>query len=184
MSSRYVHALRDGDRMNVFIDTAAGFHLQDDVTQPMIFISAGTGFAPMRAFLWERLAMKRTGTSLGQAALFNGIRSRRLDYIYHEEIEAFAAQGVLDHVHIGASREQADRRDYVQDLIRQEGALVWRLVADGACIYVCGSRHVREAVRAALVDVLAEHGSLERARAEEYLLELEENARYRPDLWS
>jgi NADPH-ferrihemoprotein reductase len=184
MSSHYVHALRAGDRLNVFIDAAAGFHLQDDVTQPMIFISAGTGFAPMRAFLWDRLAMKRAGIQLGEAALFNGIRSRRLDYIYREEIEEFAAQGVLDHVRIAASREQPARREYVQDLIRQEGALVWRLVAAGSCVYICGRRPLRDAVRAAFVDVIVEHGSQDQESAEDYLHELETTARYRPDLWS
>lgn len=66
----------------------------------MIFVSAGTGFAPMRAFLWERLAMKQAGASLAEAALFNGIRSSGLDYIYRDEIERFAAEGVLDHVHV------------------------------------------------------------------------------------
>jgi sulfite reductase alpha subunit-like flavoprotein len=183
MSSHYVHTLREGDRLNVFIDSAAGFRLQDDVTKPMIFVSAGTGFAPMRAFLWERLAMKQGETSLGEAALFNGIRSRSLDYIYREEIDEFVAGGVLDHVHIAASRDQPGRRDYVQDLIRQHGALAWRLVSAGAHVYVCGARAVRDAVRTAFADVIAEHGSLERESAEQYMRELETTSRYRPDLW-
>jgi serine/threonine protein kinase len=59
----------DGDRLNVFVDNAARFHLQEDATKPMIFVSAGTGFAPMRALLWERLAMKRAGVPLAEAAL-------------------------------------------------------------------------------------------------------------------
>jgi sulfite reductase alpha subunit-like flavoprotein len=183
LSSHYVHALRDGDRLNVFVDAAAGFHLQEDLTKPMIFVSAGTGFAPMRAFLWERLAMKQADMSLGEAALFNGIRSRHLDYIYRQEIDEFVAVGVLDHVHIAASREQPGRREYVQDLIRQHGALAWRLIGAGAYVYVCGSRPVRDAVRTAFVDVIAEHGSLERESARAYLNELETTARYRPDLW-
>jgi sulfite reductase alpha subunit-like flavoprotein len=35
------------------------FHLKEDPSKPRIFISAGTGHAPMRAFLWELLAMQR-----------------------------------------------------------------------------------------------------------------------------
>ena len=98
ITSHYLHALREGDRLNVFLESADGFHLQEDVTKPMIFVSVGTGFAPMRAFLWERLAMKRAGVSLAEAALFNGIRSSSLDYIYRDEIERFADEGVLNHV--------------------------------------------------------------------------------------
>src|SRR5216683_2959818 len=183
MSSQYLHVLREGDRLNVFHDSADGFHLQEDLTKPMIFVSAGTGFAPMRAFLWERLAMKHAGHSLAEAALFNGIRSSSLDYIYRDEIERFTAEGVLTHVHVATSRERPSCHDYVQDRIREHGALAWRLLAADGYIYVCGSQPMRAAVRAAFVDIVAEHGSLPRVRAEAYLDELESTARYRPDLW-
>ena len=183
MSSHYMHTLRQGDRLNVFIDSADGFRLQQDMTKPMIFVSAGTGLAPMRAFLWERLAMKRAGVSLAEAALFNGIRSSSQDYIYRDEIGRFAAEGVLNHVHVATSRERPGRRDYVQDRIRAQGALVWRLLAAGGYVYVCGSQPMREAVRDAFADVIAEHGALPRERAGAYLDQLETTARYRPDLW-
>jgi cytochrome P450 / NADPH-cytochrome P450 reductase len=183
MSSHYVHTLREGDRLNVFLDSADGFHLQEDMTKPMIFVSAGTGFAPMRAFLWERLAATQAGVSLAEAALFNGIRSTSLDYIYRDEIERFAGQGVLNHVHIATSREQPGRRPYVQDRIREQGALIWRLLAADGYVYVCGSQPVRAAVRAAFADVAAEYGSLTREHAKAYIDELETTARYRPDLW-
>jgi cytochrome P450 / NADPH-cytochrome P450 reductase len=143
MSAYYLHTIRDGDRLNVFHNSADGFHLQEDATKPMIFVSAGTGFASMRAFLWERVAMKRDGTQLAEAALFNGIRSASLDYIYRDEIERFVAEGVLDHVHLATSREPPGCHDYVQDRIREQGALVWRLLAAGSYVYVCGAGHVR-----------------------------------------
>jgi cytochrome P450/NADPH-cytochrome P450 reductase len=184
MSAHYVHGLREGDRINVFVESADGFHLQDDVTKPMIFVSAGTGFAPMRAFLWERLALKRQGVALAEAALFNGIRSRGLDYIYGEEIERFVAERVLDHVYLATSRERVDRREYVQDRLREQGALVWRLLDAGGYVYVCGSQAMRDGAREAFVDVVTEYGRMPREHAEAFLEQLEttEN-RYRPDLW-
>jgi sulfite reductase alpha subunit-like flavoprotein len=182
MSARYVHTLREGDRVNVFLESADGFHLQEDVTKPMIFVSAGTGFAPMRAFLWERLALKHDGVPLAEAALFNGIRSRRLDYIYRDEIERFAAVGVLDHAHIVTSR--AGARDYVQDRLRKHGGLVWRLLEEGGYVYVCGSQPMRDAVREAFVGIAATHGPMPREHAEAFVAELEATERrYRPDLW-
>jgi sulfite reductase alpha subunit-like flavoprotein len=183
MSSHYLHALREGDRLNVFVDSAARFHLQEDVTKPMIFVSAGTGLAPMRAFLWERLALKRTGARLAEAALFSGIRSTSLDYIYRDEIQQFTADGVLDHVHIATSRERLGRCDYVQDRIREHGALIWRLLDAGGYVYICGSQPMRQAVRAAFAGIINEHGSLPPEHAEAYLHDLEITARYRPDLW-
>jgi sulfite reductase (NADPH) flavoprotein alpha-component len=91
---------------------------------------------------------------------------------------------VLDHVHIAASRERPDRRDYVQNHLREQGALVWRLLAAGGYVYICGSQPMRQAVRDAFVDVAADHGPLPREHAEAYLAELETTARYRPDLWT
>jgi cytochrome P450 / NADPH-cytochrome P450 reductase len=184
MSAHYVHTLREGDRMNVFLESADGFHLQEDVSKPMIFVSAGTGFAPMRAFLWERLALKDEGVALAEAALFNGIRSPELDYIYRDEIERFAADGVLDHVHLVASRVRPDRREYVQDRLREHGELVWRLLEAGGYVYVCGSKPMRDGVREAFVDIVTEHGQMPREHAEAFMEELETTTtRYRPDLW-
>ncbi len=88
MSSHYLHTLREGDRMNVFLDPSGGFDLQEDPAKPMIFVSAGTGFAPMRAFLWERLALRQAGAGLGEAVLFTGIRSSGQDFIYRDEVRA------------------------------------------------------------------------------------------------
>jgi cytochrome P450 / NADPH-cytochrome P450 reductase len=183
MGSHYLHTLRQGDRLNVFLDRADGFQLQQDMTKPMIFVSAGTGLVPMRAFLWERLAMKRAGIALAEAALFNGIRSSRQDYIYRDEIGRFAAEGVLNHVHVATSRERPEAREYVQDQIRAQGALVWRLLEAGGYVYVCGAQPMRDAVRAAFTDVVAEHGAMPREHAEAYLDQLDTTARYRPDLW-
>jgi cytochrome P450/NADPH-cytochrome P450 reductase len=184
MCADYVHGLREGDRLNAFLDSADGFHLQEEVGKPMIFVSAGTGFAPMLAFLWERLALRQAGAELGEAALFNGIRSRSLDYIYRDEIERFAAEGVLDHVHVAASREEPGPREYVQDRLREQGELIWRLLDAGGYVYVCGSQAMREGVRAAFVDIVAEHGSMPAEHAEAWLAELETaEHRYRPDLW-
>ncbi|MHB8684359.1 MAG: cytochrome P450 [Dehalococcoidia bacterium] len=184
MSSHYVHSLREGDRLNVFLDRAEGFHLQEDVSKPMIFVSAGTGYAPMRAFLWERLGMKREGVAVGPAVLFNGIRASALDYIYRDEIEMFVEEKVLDELQVAMSREVPGRRDYVQDRIVDQAALLWKLVEQGAYIYVCGSQAMRDDVRTAFVRVFVDAGRMTPEEANTYIQHLEttEN-RYRPDVW-
>ena len=184
MSSHYVHTLREGDRMNVFLDRAEGFHLQNDVTRPMIFVSAGTGYAPMRAFIWERLALKDAGQALGPAVLFNGIRSSKLDYIYREEIEQAVAAGVLDAVHVAMSREVPGTRDYVQDRIVGQAAAIWPMLEDGGFVYICGSQSMRDQVRAAFVEAIAVGAGMSADDAEAYLVAMETTEdRYRPDVW-
>ena len=183
MSSHYLHTLREGDAVNVFFDDAAGFRLQDDPAKPMIFVSAGTGFAPMRAFLWQRQALRDSGAALGEAVLFNGIRERGVDDIYRDEIDQFAADGLLDEVHLVASREQPGTREHVQDRIRAQGVLMNGLLAEGGYVYVCGSQPMRDGVRAAFADVLTEHRPMPRPDAVAYLDALEADGHYRPDLW-
>jgi sulfite reductase alpha subunit-like flavoprotein len=85
-------------------------------------------------------------------------------------------------VYVATSRE--GRRVYVQDRLRGEGALVWRLLEAGAYVYVCGSQPMREGVREAFVDIVGDHGEMTRAGAEAWLQDLETtHKRYRPDLW-
>lgn len=88
---------------------------------------------------------------------------------------------MLDHVAIATSRERPSQ--YVQDRVREQGALVWRLLSAGGYVYVCGSQLMRDAVRAAFVDVAAAHGTLPRQEAEARVDELFLTTRYRPDLW-
>jgi sulfite reductase alpha subunit-like flavoprotein len=137
----------------------------------------------MRAFLWERLALARAGITLGEAALFDGIRALGLDDIYHDELEQFVADGILDHLHVATSRGPGGR-EYVQDRIRAQSELVWRLLDAGGYVYVCGSQPMRDGVRAAFVDVIAHHRGIPHEHAEAQLDELETGEhRYRPDLW-
>jgi sulfite reductase alpha subunit-like flavoprotein len=122
--------------------------------------------------------------ALGEAVLFDGIRSRDLDFIYGDEVEQFVADGVVYHLHLACSRGSAAIREYVQDAIRADGALVWRLLEAGAYVYVCGSLPMRNGAKGAFVDVVAEYGKMPREHAEAYVDELEmQQNRYRPDLW-
>jgi cytochrome P450/NADPH-cytochrome P450 reductase len=104
LCSHYLHAVPQAGTLDIFLDKAEGFGIQDDLAAPMIMVSAGTGFAPMRAFLFERLARRRLGAALGPALVFNGIRSPAADLLYGEELAMFEAQGVLDGVHLAISR--------------------------------------------------------------------------------
>jgi sulfite reductase alpha subunit-like flavoprotein len=61
---------------------------------------------------------------------------------------------------------------------------VWRLLSAGGYVYVCGAQPMRDAVRAAFVDVLADRGRMPHEKAEALMADLEDAGRYRPDLWA
>ena len=141
VASTYLASRRPGDRISCFVrPTRAGFRLPTDPSTPVIMVAAGTGIAPMRAFLQERAAMIPTGqVKLGPCILFFGCRHPDEDFIYKNELRAWEEEGVVK-VYTAFSRlEGCEKGKYVQDEIwerREEVAKLWR---EGGKILVCGS---------------------------------------------
>jgi NADPH-ferrihemoprotein reductase len=61
------------------------FRLPADVTRPAIMVGPGTGVAPFRGFIRERMKQKESGLAVGKVILFFGCRSRDDDFVYQEE---------------------------------------------------------------------------------------------------
>src|SRR5207302_6871292 len=147
---------RAGETIHATIrETKAGFRLPDDPTVPIIMVGPGTGLAPFRGFLQERAALRANGASLGPAMLFFGCRHPDQDYLYADELQAFAADGVTE-LHTAFSRGDGPKT-YVQHLVAAQKEKVWNLIERGAIIYVCGDGGKMEPdVKAALVAIYRE----------------------------
>jgi len=168
-----------GDRVDVRLVPNPGFALPDDHAVPVIMVGPGTGVAPFRGFLADRAARRAPGRNW----LFFGDRNRASDYLYEAELEAWRADGHLADLHLAFSRDQPERC-YVQDHLRTHGAEVYRWLQDGARLYVCGDRKAMAAdVERTLVEVVAEHGGMTQAQAEQYLAELKADGRYQQDVY-
>src|SRR5712672_4479689 len=114
--SNYLAGRRVGDTVHATVrETKAGFRLPDDSALPIIMIGPGTGLAPFRGFLQERAALKAKGASLGPAMLFFGCRHPDQDFLYADELKAFAADGIVE-LHVAFSRA-GETKAYVQHLI-------------------------------------------------------------------
>ncbi len=117
-------------------DSKSGFHLPDDPAVPVIMIGPGTGLAPFRGFLQERAAQRSEGKALGRALLFFGCRHPDQDYLYREELEQFAADGIVE-LHVAFSRVGPEKM-YVQQRIVEQADAVWSMLEAGGVMYVCG----------------------------------------------
>jgi sulfite reductase (NADPH) flavoprotein alpha-component len=179
VASGYLAACTEADAtIPVYVQSNDHFHLPDDDV-PILMIGAGTGVAPYRAFMQEREVRGASGRSW----LFFGERNFRSDFLYQVEWQELLKNGALSRLDLAFSRDAAPKT-YVQDRLRRQGRDVYAWLEEGAYLYVCGdSAHMAPDVHAALTDIVAEHGGLDRDEAGAYLSALQRDRRYRLDVY-
>ena len=151
----------------------------EDGSVDCIMVGPGTGIAPFRAFLQDRVASGATGRNW----LFFGDQKRASDFLYEDEWRQYLERGQLTRLDTAFSRDQA-HKIYVQDRMRENGAELWAWLQGGACFYVCGdAKRMAKDVDAALLDVLGRHGGMDATRAAEYVKELKKAKRYQRDVY-
>jgi cytochrome P450/NADPH-cytochrome P450 reductase len=182
--SNYLAGRRAGDTVHATVrETKAGFRLPDDASVPIIMIGPGTGLAPFRGFLQERADRKTKGASLGAGMLFFGCRHPEQDYLYADELKAFAADGVTE-LHTAFSRADG-AKTYVQHLVAAQKDRVWNLIEKGAIIYVCGDGGKMEPdVKAALVSIYRERSGANADAGQRWIDDLGTKKRYELDVWA
>jgi cytochrome P450/NADPH-cytochrome P450 reductase len=159
------------------------FHPPENPHTAMIMVGAGTGVAPFRGFLQERAALKAKGAPVGESLLFFGCRDPLQDYIFQQELGEFESQGIVK-VYMGFSRVPGQEKKYVQDTIREQSDEVWRLLGNGAIVFVCGeANRMAPAVRAAFMDVFRSKTNASELDAQAWLSGLKESKRYLEDIW-
>ena len=196
--TRYLAHLPTGTKLRVGLQRGGLAITKAEAQRPIVMIGPGTGVAPMRSLIWERLQWAqqrdngiepRTGSQvnniaeIGHGLLFFGCRSPTADYFYQNEWQDLQPRTLLT-VHPAFSRDQ-DHKVYVQDLIRKHSDSVYRQLHDGGgLVYVCGSSgKMPKAVRAALVDVFRERGGMDQDDAEGFLQTMEREGRYKQETW-
>ncbi len=168
-----------GSTMPVFVHKAKGFKPPEDDTVPMIMVGPGTGIAPFRAFLEERVA---TGAP-GKNWLIFGNPHSKTDYLYGEQFEGYKASGKLDRLDLAWSRDQ-DHKIYVQHKITETGAELWSWIDQGAHFYVCGDAiYMAKDVDGALHKAIEEHGGMSADAAAEYVEQMKKDKRYQRDVY-
>jgi cytochrome P450/NADPH-cytochrome P450 reductase len=181
--SNYLAGRRVGEAVHATVrETKAGFRLFDPAV-PIIMIGPGTGLAPFRGFLQERAAHKAKGATLGPAMLFFGCRHPEQDYLYADELKAFAGDGITE-LHTAFSRGEGPKT-YVQNLITVEQDRVWELIEGGAIIYVCGDGAKMEPdVKAALVAIFRERSGVDAQAGQRWIEQMGAKNRYVLDVWA
>jgi len=142
-------------------------------------IGPGTGIAPFRSFLAERDA---TGAP-GRNWLFFGDQYFATDFLYQTELQNWLQTSVLTRADVAFSRDQPEKI-YVQHKMVRHGEELFRWIAQGAHVYVCGAKDPMSLdVEACLLDIIGLHGNKKEPEAQAYLDDLKETGRYVKDVY-
>ncbi|MEN9344368.1 MAG: hypothetical protein RLZZ453_1155 [Chlamydiota bacterium] len=162
----------------LYIQPNPHFTLPQDPSVPIILIGPGTGIAPFRAFIQERIYKG----AKGKMWLFFGERHRATDYFYEKEWNTYSTQAPLK-VDVAFSRDQQEKL-YVQHLMLKQSATFWKWLEEGAIVYVCGdAEKMAKDVDAALHAIIVKEGGMPPEQAHAYVKQMRLDKRYLADVY-
>jgi sulfite reductase (NADPH) flavoprotein alpha-component len=162
----------------IYLQPSNHFTLPDDGGASIILMGPGTGVAPFRAFLQERLASSATGRNW----LFFGERNRATDFYYEPFFTELAKAGRL-RLDLAFSRDTAEKT-YVQHKMYEERKSLWAWLQEGAYFYVCGdAEEMAKDVDAMLHRIAREVGGMTEEESHLYVKRLRAEKRYLTDVY-
>ncbi|KAF2852607.1 riboflavin synthase domain-like protein [Plenodomus tracheiphilus IPT5] len=197
VATRYIASLQPGQDITVTLSKGGLGVSEKELDRPVVMIGPGTGVAPMRSLIYQRKLWREQVKQMANGSnnaldvsaqvddfLFFGCRNAESDYYFKQEWEDLRSAGTPLQVFTAFSRDQR-QKVYVQDLVRQQSALIYNALTNhNGIIYICGSSgKMPQAIREALIEGFQHHGSLEREEAEKYLVGMEKRGRYRQETW-
>jgi sulfite reductase (NADPH) flavoprotein alpha-component len=111
----------------------------------LILVGAGTGLGPLAGFI-------RANGARRPIHLFFGMRHPDSDFLYREDLEAWAAEGKVASLTTASSRGARPR--YVQDALASRHPEIIRAIRDGARVMVCGGREMAAGVAETMAGIL------------------------------
>ena len=167
--------------VGVFMSPTKSFVLPEDKSTDIIMVGPGTGIAPFRAFMEQRV---HDGGS-GKNWLFFGDQSEKTEFYYKDTIEAWMDEGHLYKFTTAWSRDQ-EEKIYVQHRLKEHGAEVWEWFENGAYFYICGDKqYMAKDVHRALIEIAMEHGGMSEDDATHFIEKtmMREQKRYLRDVY-
>ncbi len=188
VSSSYLAEAIPGQQIRMRVDTARrAFRTGAEPARNVILVGAGTGVAPFRGFIGDRLAAQAAGEPFAPALLFFGVRHPDVDYLFRDQFEAAEKAGVV-RMRPAFSRHPEDEIRYVQDRIAANADEVWAMLGDpdmDAHVYICGDgARMAPAVRAAFRDIYRRFTGADDAAVARWLADLVNTDRYVEDVWA
>lgn len=158
------------------------FKFPEKETTPMVMVGLGTGIAPIRSFMQNKLQKKRQGIKTGPMVVFYGCRREKEELLYKEEWAMFKKEGVLTEL-VGAFQFDAPhyppKQIFVGDKMAERPELISdNLLKEGGYFCMCGPAVATPSVQKALKGAVSGRGGLGEAKAESWFKEFMHAGRY------
>lgn len=151
--SKYLSDLNIGDELVVSVKPSV-MKLPPLPEQPIVMSGLGTGLAPFKAFIEEKIWQQSQGHTIGEIYLYMGSRHKKEEYLYGELWEAYKEAGILTHIGAAFSRDQPEKI-YIQDKIRSSiEDLTDAIVTKNGSFYLCGPTWPVPDITACLQDIV------------------------------
>ncbi|KAJ3042271.1 hypothetical protein HDV00_007638 [Rhizophlyctis rosea] len=167
----------------------SNFKLPADPKAPVVMVGPGTGVAPFRAFVRERVYLAEQGVDVGPTWLFYGCRHPDKDFLYKEEFEALERKAAVKSIDLKifkAFSRFEGKKVYVQHMLERQGEGVWELLGlKGGSFYVCGdAKRMARDVNEMLVAIAQRCGMMSEDAGRAWVKNLKSTGRYAEDVWS
>ncbi|KAG0674757.1 NADPH-cytochrome P450 reductase [Pichia californica] len=161
------------------------FKLPSNPAIPIIMIGPGTGAAPFRGFIREKIKQLENGNeNLGEILFFFGCRNSTEDFIYKDEWIDYSKKLDKKFKMITAFSRETDKKVYVQDKLLENSSKVVELLDKGAFFYVCGdAANMARGVQNTLVKIYQNEKKVTQELALTMAKQLRVNNRYQEDVW-
>ncbi|KAK6196081.1 hypothetical protein SNE40_001376 [Patella caerulea] len=176
--STWLSRLRPGEvKVPIWVKKGTIRFPSDNV--PIIMVGPGTGLAPFRSFIQDRIS-----ENIGDNYLFFGCRNKDKDYFFEKEWNEACNSGKLE-IFTAFSRDQEDKI-YVQHRITENGDLIWKLLDERkGYFYIAGNaKQMPDNVTSAVKEIIQKNGGRTEEEADLYIKKLEHEKRFQVEAWS
>ncbi len=150
------HAPNFVKEIPVYVQESRTFRLPANNAADIIMVGPGTGVAPFRAFLEQRVLEGATGRNW----LIFGEQHRATDFLYGEELLDYHKKGKLERLDLAFSRDQ-EQKIYVQHRMLENARQLWDWLQNGAYFYVCGdAKRMAKDVHQTLIEIATNQGGM------------------------
>lgn len=153
IASNYMCDLKPGDTVRCIGPIGSHFLMPQDPASRIMMICSGTGIAPMRSFIQQK--MRIDDNPRAPLQLFYGGRTET-EMAYVDELRQIPQTTLA--LHLALSRSPVHPKRYVQDLLRERSDQVAECLQDrNGHIFICGMIAMGQAVMSLLAEIAEQH---------------------------